>query len=55
MQAWPPELVVPDSWAAPYAAAIEEIDRAFPATVEGAADEVRALIAEIDASPRGHH
>jgi hypothetical protein len=48
--AWPPQLMVPDSWAEPYAAAIEEIDRALPATVEAAADEARAFIAEIDAA-----
>jgi hypothetical protein len=50
MHDWAPQLVAPDSWAAPYAAAIAELDRAFPATVEGAADEVRAFIAEIDSA-----
>lgn len=47
--AWPPELVVPASWAEPYAAAIEEVEAAMPATVDAGADEVRAFIAEIDA------
>lgn len=48
--AWPPELDVPDSWRDPYAAAIEEIDRALPATVEAAAQAARDFIAEIDAT-----
>ncbi len=48
--AWPPELVAPESWATPYAAAIEEIDRALPGSVEAGADEVRTFIAEIDAA-----
>jgi hypothetical protein len=47
---WPPQLAVPDSWAEPYAAAIEEVEGALPNTVEVAADEVRAFIAEIDAA-----
>jgi len=47
---WPPELAVPPSWAEPYAAAIEEIDRELPPTVEVAAEEVCAFIAEIDAA-----
>lgn len=50
MHRWPPELVVPGSWAAPYVADIAEIDRAFPAAVEEAADVVRAFIAEIDSA-----
>ncbi|MGC1166412.1 MAG: hypothetical protein WA862_09905 [Solirubrobacterales bacterium] len=50
MHIWPPQLAVPDSWAEPYAAAIEEVEGALPATVEAAADEVRAFIAEIDAA-----
>lgn len=50
MHAWPPELVVPESWAGPYAAAIEDIDRALPSSAEAAADEVRTFIAEIDAA-----
>lgn len=48
--AWPPELVVPASWAEPYAAAIEEVEGVMPTTVEEAADEVRTFIAEIDAA-----
>lgn len=51
--AWPPELVLPASWAEPYAAAIDEVEGAMPATVEAAADEVRAFIAEIDAATPG--
>ncbi len=51
--AWPPPLVVPDSWADPYAAAIEELDVALPATAEAAAAQVRAFIAEIDAATPG--
>lgn len=44
---WPPELVVPDIWAEPYAALAEEMD--FPITdVEEAAVQVRKLIAVID-------
>jgi hypothetical protein len=45
---WPPALVVPDSWAVPYAATTEELDAVLPATVEAAAEEVRAFIVEID-------
>jgi hypothetical protein len=49
--AWPPELDVPDFWRDPYVAAIEEIDRVLPASVEAAALVVREFIAEIDAAP----
>ena len=46
---WPPELIVPDVWAEPYAALAEEME--FPiANVEEAAAEVRELIAAIDAA-----
>jgi hypothetical protein len=46
---WPPELVVPDVWAEPYAALAEEMT--FPvADVEDAATQVRELIAVIDAA-----
>jgi hypothetical protein len=48
--AWPPELIIPDAWGEPYARAADEIDAALPATVEGAADGVRALIARIAAA-----
>jgi hypothetical protein len=48
LHAWPPELVVPGSWAEPYAALAEEVD--FPIDdVEDAAARVREFIAEIDA------
>lgn len=50
---WPPELVVRDSWAEPYTAAIEEIDNALPAAVEAAADAVRGFIAEIEPDRQG--
>lgn len=50
MHVWPPELGAPESWAEPYTAAIEEIDRALPPTIDAAADEVRAFIAEIDSA-----
>jgi hypothetical protein len=50
MHIWPPQLAVPDSWAEPYAAAIKEVEGALPATVEVAADEVRAFITEIEAA-----
>lgn len=49
--AWPPDLDVPDFWADPYAAAIEEVDRDLPATVAEGAAVVREFIAEIDAAP----
>jgi hypothetical protein len=45
--AWPPELLVPEAWAEPFAALAEEME--FPVSdVEAAAVEVRDLIAEID-------
>jgi hypothetical protein len=47
---WPPELVVPPSWADPYTAAIVDIEGAVPATVDAAAEEVRSFIMEIDAA-----
>ena len=49
--AWPPELEVPEFWADPYAAAIEEVDRDLPATAAEGAAVVREFIAEIDAAP----
>jgi len=51
--AWPPQLIVPDAWADPYAAAIDDLDAALPATAEAAAAQVRAFIAEIDAATPG--
>lgn len=46
---WPPELLIPEAWAEPYAALAEEMD--FPvADVEEAASDVRELIAAIDAA-----
>jgi hypothetical protein len=48
--AWPPELVIPEEWHEPYARAAAETDAALPATVEEAADRVRALIARIAAT-----
>lgn len=51
LHAWPPTVVVPDSWTEPYAAMAAEMD--FPITdVEVAAAEVRGLIAAIDSSTR---
>jgi hypothetical protein len=48
-QAWPPALTIPDHWPGQYAAEATEIG--FTITdVEEAADQVRALIAEIDAA-----
>jgi hypothetical protein len=47
---WPPALVVPQAWRAPYARAAEETDAVIPATVEEAADRVRALIGRIAAA-----
>lgn len=45
---WPPELLVPDGWAEPFAALAEEMD--FPILdVEEAAVQVRELVAAIDA------
>src|SRR5262249_2765544 len=44
---WPPRLVVPDAWGEPYARSAAEIDGELPATIEGAADLIRAFIAEI--------
>jgi hypothetical protein len=49
LHAWPPNLLVPDSWAEPYMALAEEMD--FSVTDVGdAAAQVRELISEIDAS-----
>jgi hypothetical protein len=46
---WPPELLVPDIWAEPYAALAEEMN--FPISdVEEAAVQVRELVAAIDAA-----
>jgi hypothetical protein len=45
--AWPPELIIPDAWGAPYAANAAEIEAGLPATVEEAAARVRQLIAAI--------
>jgi hypothetical protein len=46
---WPPELLVPDIWAEPYAALAEEMN--FPISdVEEAAMQVRELVAAIDAA-----
>ena len=46
---WPPELLIPDVWAEPYAALAEEME--FSLTdVEEAAAEVRELISAIDAA-----
>lgn len=46
---WPPELLIPEGWAEPYAALAEEMG--FPVSdVEGAATHVRELIATIDAA-----
>lgn len=48
VHSWPPELLIPDIWAEPYASLAEEMD--FPFTdVEEAAEEVRELISAIDA------
>lgn len=44
---WPPELIVPDSWKAPYEADAQEL-RFTPADVDRAAGDVRAFIMEID-------
>lgn len=49
MHSWPPEVVVPDAWAEPYAAMAQEME--FPiGDVEEAAHQVRELIAAIDAA-----
>ena len=47
---WPPELVVPDDWREPYAAAAGELDADLPLDVDSAADQVRDFIAAIDAA-----
>lgn len=47
---WPPELVVPDDWREPYAAAAGELDANLPLDVDSAADQVRDFIAAIDAA-----
>ena len=48
LHAWPPELVVPDDWSAPYATTAGEIDADLPREVDTAAEDVRAFIAAID-------
>jgi hypothetical protein len=48
--AWPPELVVPEAWRAPYAASVVEIEAGLPADVEEAAARVRQFIAAIASS-----
>lgn len=50
---WPPELDVPAGWREPYAATAAEIEAELPEDVEDAAEEVRTLIAEIEAAVRG--
>jgi hypothetical protein len=52
--AWPPGLIVPDSWRAPYEAEAQELKFA-PADLDGAAEEVRSFIAQIDASTGSTH
>jgi len=47
--AWPPELLVPDSWKAPYESDAQQL-RFMLADVQEAAGEVRAFIAKIDSS-----
>jgi hypothetical protein len=47
---WPPELVIPDDWREPYAAATGELDTGLPLDVDSAADQVRDFIAVIDAT-----
>ena len=49
---WPPELVVPDDWREPYAAAGGELDANLPLDVDSAADQVRDFITAIDAAER---
>ncbi|MGH9039766.1 MAG: nucleotidyl transferase AbiEii/AbiGii toxin family protein [Acidimicrobiia bacterium] len=44
---WPPVLVVHPHWPTLYTAAISDLD-GFPATVDGAADAVRAFIRRVD-------
>ncbi|MEX0973585.1 MAG: nucleotidyl transferase AbiEii/AbiGii toxin family protein [Solirubrobacterales bacterium] len=50
LQPRPPELVVPDDWREPYAAAAGELDASLPLDVDAAADQVRHFIAAIDAA-----
>lgn len=50
LHSWPPELVVPDDWREPYAAAAGELDADLPLDVDSAADQVRDFIAAIDAA-----
>jgi hypothetical protein len=45
--AWPPELIVPAAWRAPYAASAVEIEAGLPADVDEAAARVRAIIAGV--------
>lgn len=45
---WPPALLIPDGWAEPYGRLAAELDFAIT-DVHAAGDEVRRLIAEIDA------
>lgn len=50
LQPWPAELVVPDDWGEPYAAAASELDAGLPLDVDSAANQVRDFIAAIDAA-----
>jgi hypothetical protein len=45
--AWPPEVNIPETWHAPYAASVAEIEAGLPVHVDEAAARVRALIAPI--------
>lgn len=47
---WPPELDPPASWVDPYREVAAEVDADLPAELDGAAEEVRAFIAAIDAA-----
>lgn len=47
---WPPRLTVSDRWAAPYRATAEQLGLELPVDVDAAADQVRRLIADIDAA-----
>jgi hypothetical protein len=44
---WPPELIIPEAWRAPYAASVADIEAGLPANVDEAAVRVRALITAI--------
>jgi len=50
LHSWPPELVVPDDWREPYAAAASELEADLPLDVDSAADQVCDFIAAIDAA-----